>query len=194
MNIAVLTIIITIAVVSALIGSRASKTKKTEPFSADKAEWYYEQEMQNYLKTTGKSDQDLNDVDNNLIWEYSCNHCAMFFTWAIMKGYCGDIHLKDEPEAVEAVKKREMTGTVFFIKYCDCKLGREDFSDKILPFVDAYYSRYLDDYCGIVQKQPNKKPLGLSFSWEDYKVIEKALDKAYRHWKFWEKPVVKIGS
>lgn len=69
MNIAVLTIIITIAVVSALIGSRASKTKKTEPFSADKAEWYYEQEMQNYLKTTGKSDQDLNDVDNNLIWE-----------------------------------------------------------------------------------------------------------------------------
>ena len=25
---------------------------------------------------------------------------------------------------------------------------------------------------------------------EDYEVIEKALDKAYRHWKFWEKPVI----
>ena len=194
MDIAVVTSIIAIAVVSALIGSQASKTKKTEPFLADKAEWYYEQERQNYLKTTGKSDKDLNDVDNHILWEYSCNHCAMFLTWAIMIDCCGDIHLKDEPEAVVAVKKREMTGTAYFIKYCDCKLSREDFSDKILPFVDAYYSRYLNDYCGIVQKKLNKNPWGLPFSWEDYEVIEKALDKAYRHWKFWEKPVVKIGS
>ena len=195
MNLAVLTSIITIAVVSALIGSQAPKTKKAKPFSADKAEWCYEQEMQNYLKATGKSEKDLNDVDRNLIWEFSCNHSAMFLTWAIMRGFCGDIHLKDEPEAVEAVKKREMTGTAFFIKYCDCKLWREDFSDKILPFIDSYYySRYLDDYCRIIQKKLNKNQWGLSFSWEDYEVIEKALDKAYRHWKFWEKPVVKIGS
>ena len=195
MNLVLLASIITIAVVSALIGSQASKTKKAEPFSADKAEWYYEDEKQCYLQATGKNDKDLTVADRNLIWEYSCNHCAMFLTWVIIKGYCGDIHLKEEPEAVEALKKREMTGTAFFIKYCDCKLWREDFSDKILPFVDAYYySRYPDDYEKIVMKKLKKDSWGLSFSWEDYDVIEKALDKAYRHWKFWEKPVVKIGS
>ncbi len=178
-----------VAAIVALIGSQTSKTKKakpvsadkkTEPLSIDKAEWYYEQEMLNYLKATEKSDKDLSDADRDLIWQFSCNHCAMFLTWAIMKGYCGDIHLKEEPEAVEAVKKREMTGTAFFIKYCDCALWRDDFSDKILYFVDAYYTRYLDDYRRIVQKELDKNPWGLSFSWEDYDVIEKALDKAYR--------------
>jgi len=188
MNLTVLTSIIAISVVASLFGSQVSKTKKMEPFTADKAVWYYEQEMQNYLKTTGKSEKDLNDEDRNRIWEYSCNHCAMFLTWAIMKGFCGEVHLNDEPEAVEAVKKKEMTGTAFFIKYCDCKLWREDFSDKILPFVDAYYySKYLNDYNRIVKKKLKKNPLGLSFSWDDYVVIEKALDKAYRKWKLRKK-------
>jgi len=195
MGIVIIASIIVSSVVAALIGSQASRTKKLEPFSADKAEWYYEDEKQCYLKATGKNDKDLNDVDGNLIWAYSCNHCAMFLTWAIMRGYCGDIHLKEWPEAVEALKEREMTGNAFFIKYCDCKLCREDFSDKILPFVDAYYySSYLDDYEKIVMKKLKKDSWGLTFSWEDYDVIEKALDKAYRRWKFWEKPVVKIGS
>ena len=54
-----------------------------------------------------------------------------------------------------------------------------DFSDKILPFVDAYYySKYLNDYNRIVKKKLKKNPLGLSFSWDDYVVIEKALDNA----------------
>ena len=194
-----LPVIISIAVISicsVLIGSQVpSAPKKTEPFRADKAEWYYDEELKYYLDISGKSEKELTDADREIIWDYSCNHCAMFLTWAIMRGYCGDIHLKDEPGAVESVKKREMTGTVFFIKYCDCTLWREDFSDNILPFVDAYYySRYLDEYSRVVQQKLNKGPWGISFSWEDYEVIEKILDKAYRHWKFLEKPVIVIGK
>jgi len=196
MDLPVILGIIVISVCSVLIGSQVSSAPKNpEPFTGDKAEWYFEEEMKHYLAAAGKSEKELTDADREMIWNYSCNHCVMFLTWAIMKGYCGQVHLKEEPEAVDAVKKREMTGTAFFIKYCDCKLWREDFSDKILPFVDAYYySRYLDEYSRVVQQKLNKGPWGIAFSWEDYEVIEKALNKAYRHWKFWEKPVLVIGK
>lgn len=40
MNLTVLTSIIAISVVASLFGSQVSKTKKMEPFTADKAVWY----------------------------------------------------------------------------------------------------------------------------------------------------------
>lgn len=83
-----------------------------------------------------------------------------------------------------------VSGTDFFIKYCDCKLSREDFSETILPFVDAYYeSKYLDEYTEATWNKLQKEPLTFSFSWESFEVYAKMLDRAHRHWKFWEKPV-----
>ena len=179
------TIVIAVAIV---LFSSLSCGKKTEPFTSDKAEWQYESAMHLYCNEIGKQPEGLEESDTDIIWENACNHCSMFLTWAILRGFCGDVHLTDEPEAVEKVKRKEMTGTEFFIKYCDCKLWREDFAESILPFVDAYYEdKYLEAYTKTAMNELNKEPLTFSFSWEDYDVFEKVLDKAYRHWKFWDR-------
>ena len=151
--------------------------------------------MEYYCNETGKTREELTQEDADIIWERACNHLSMFLAWAIIKGHCGKVHLEEEPEAVRQLINREISGTDFFIKYCDCKLWREDFSETILPFVDAYYeSRYLNDYVSVTRNKLHKEPLTSSFSWDSYEVYEKMIDRAYRHWKFWKKPVIVIGK
>ena len=193
MNIIVLSSIVIaggVAVIVALSGS-SQYNKSSQPFKADKAEWQYETAMEYYCIETGKTREELTQEDADIISERACNHLSMFLTWAIIKGHCGKVHLEEEPEAVRQLINREISGTDFFIKYCDCKLWREDFSETILPFVDAYYeSRYLNDYVSVTRNKLHKEPLTSSFSWDSYEVYEKMIDRAYRHWKFWEKPVI----
>lgn len=197
MNIIVLSSIIIaggVAVIVALSGSSRYNTK-SQPFKADKAEWQYETAMNYYCNETGKTCEEITQQDADIIWERACNHMSMFLTWAIIKGHCGKVHLDEEPEAVRQFINREISGTDFFIKYCDCKLWREDFSESILPFVDAYYeSGYLNDYASVTRNKLQKELLTSSFSWDSYEVYEKMIDHAYKHWKFWEKPLIVIGK
>ncbi len=192
MSIIILSSIVIAVVVAAIVAlSGASQcNKRSQPFELDKAEWQYDTAMNYYCKETGKTPDDLTQEDTDIIWERACNHLSVFLTWATMKGYCGKVHLDEEPEAVRLLVDRKITGTDFFIKYCDCKLLREDFSETILPFVDAYYeSKYLDEYTEATWNKLQKEPLTFSFSWESFEVYAKMLDRAHRHWKFWEKPV-----
>ena len=197
MNIIVLSSIIIaggVAVIVALSGSSRYNTK-SQPFKADKAEWQYETAMNYYCNETGKTCEEITQQDADIIWERACNHMSMFLTWAIIKGHCGKVHLDEEPEAVRQLINREISGTDFFINNCDCKLWREDFSESILPFVDAYYeSGYLNDYASVTRNKLQKEPLTSSFSWDSYEVYEKMIDHAYKHWKFWEKPLIVIGK
>ena len=187
--IVILSILVAIGIYREFIKPKMTEPKKTEPFSSDKAEWYYDSAMQVYCEANGKDPESLSQEDDYAIWSNAGNHCAMILTWAIMRGYNGTIISKDEIVAVEKIKKREMTGIDFFIKYCDCTLYTENFADAILPFIDAYYDKYLEDYADVTTKQLNKVLYSFPFSWADYDVYAKALDKAYRRWKFWAKPI-----
>ena len=197
MNIIVLSSIVIaggVAVIVALSGS-SQYNKSSQPFKADKAEWQYETAMEYYCIETGKMREELTQEDADIICERACNHLSMFLTWAIIKGHCGKVHLEEEPDAVRQLINMEISGTDFFIKYCDCKLWREDLSETILPFVDAYYeSRYLNDYVSVTRNKLHKEPLTSSFSWDSYEVYEKMINRAYKHWKFWENPVIVIGK
>lgn len=168
--------------------SRPAKNRKPEPFRRDKAEWQYDAALRVYCDCMGKLPEELEESDIAVIWDNACNHCSVFLTWAIMRGFCGEVHLADEPDAVEKVRRREMTGTEFFITYCDYRLWREDFAESILPFVDDYYfARYLDTYSKTSREKLKKYPLTFGFSWEEYDVFEAVLDKDYRQWKFWKR-------
>jgi hypothetical protein len=78
-----------------------------------------------YCEATGKLPEELEESDTDIIWNNACNHCSMFLTWAIMRGYCGESHLSDEPEAVEKVKEREMTGTEFLSSIAIASYGEK---------------------------------------------------------------------
>ena len=61
---------------------------------ADKAEWQYESALSLYCEATGKQPEELEESDTDIIWNNACNHCSMFLTWAIMRGFCGLTNLR----------------------------------------------------------------------------------------------------
>lgn len=76
-------------------------------------------------------------------------HIALFLKWCFIKGWAGDLHIEEEPEAVEAVIVGELSGTDFFFKYCDGKLTDEDLDEAGNAFASRYYGDeglYLEDY------------------------------------------------
>ena len=79
--------------------------RKINTFIADDPEYQIDKAIGNWMKKTGKSLDEEADDDFSIFWNYASNHCAMFLTWAIMHDYCGDLHLSEEPESVEKVKK-----------------------------------------------------------------------------------------
>ena len=115
MNIIVLSSIIIAGGVAAIVALSGSSqyNKSGQPFTADKAEWQFENAMNYYCKETGKTREDLTQEDTDIIWKRACNHMSMFLTWAIIRGHCGKVHLDEEPEAVQQLINREISGTDF---------------------------------------------------------------------------------
>jgi hypothetical protein len=66
-----------------------------------------------------------------------------------MKGWAGELHTEEEPEAVAALIQGTMSGTDFLFKYCDGKLTNEDLNDDGNAIAEQYYGdkgHYLNDY------------------------------------------------
>jgi len=81
--------------------------------------------------------------------EYGATHIALFMKWCFMKGWAGQFHLEEEPEAVKAVVDGSLSATEFLIKYCDEKFTDEDLNEDGNAFASQYYGEnglYLGDY------------------------------------------------
>ncbi len=88
--------------------------------------------------------------------EYGGTHIALFLKWCFIKGWAGQLHLDEEPEAVAAVVAGTMPATEFFFKYCDGKLVDDMLSDAGNAFAERYYGDdglYLTDYAGAFERQ-----------------------------------------
>lgn len=145
----------------------------------DKAEWQYDTAMKIYCENTGKKPEELTEDDQEIIWEYSGNHIALFITWLIKHDYMGEIHHEEKSEEaeLEAVKNQEKTGMDILRKYCDMRFTQEDVSDNALFFVQDYYeNKYMNDYSDMMGES---KILSTGFSWDDYLKIEPVIDEAF---------------
>lgn len=81
--------------------------------------------------------------------EYGRTHIALFLKWCFVKGWAGELHTGEEPEAVSAVVDGALSATEFFFKYCDGKFTDEDLSEAGNAFAKQYYGDdglYLYDY------------------------------------------------
>lgn len=74
--------------------------------------------------------------------EYGGTHIGVFLRWCFMKGWAGELHTKEEYDAVQAVVRGEMSGTDFLFKYCDGKLTDEDLNDDGNKFASSYYDSF----------------------------------------------------
>ena len=81
--------------------------------------------------------------------EHGGTHIALFLKWCFVRGWAGDLHLEEEPDATRRVIAGELSATDFLFKYCDGKFTDEDISEFGQKFVEQYYGDeglYLKDY------------------------------------------------
>lgn len=158
-------------------------------FDSDQAEYQWDTALEKYCEEFNRSPEELTDEDEKIVWEYAGNHLAFFLTWIIQNDFIGELHeeLGDEDD-IEAVKREELRGIDFLMNNCDNMMTREDFSDEILDFVDAYYEEnYMSDYSDFMEDKLDKPVLGTAFSWEDYNAFKPVLDNAYKSYQNYKK-------
>lgn len=118
-------------------------------------------------------------------------HIGFFLTWAFERGMAGEIYLEDEPEAIEKLVKREITGVDFLVKYCDRKLWDDDFNEDGAAFALDYYqnddsefaksfAHYLSDYNQVFAEY---KDYYVPNDWAHYERIKPILDERFAQWQ-----------
>lgn len=81
--------------------------------------------------------------------EHAGTHIALFLKWCFSRGWAGELHTEEEPEAVTHVVDGRSSATEFFFKFCDGKFTDEDLNDEGNSFASKYYGDnglYLEDY------------------------------------------------
>lgn len=84
-------------------------------------------------------------------------------------------------EECAMVRNGQLTGTEFFMRYCDGKLWDGDIREDILPFVNEYFNgAYLDDYCDCCIDETEKPIYEVISGKADYEKLREKIDAAYR--------------
>jgi len=152
----------------------------------DKMEWHYAED--NYPT-------DLPD-------ENSGTHIGLYLAWAFSQGLVGEIHLEEPTDALEKLKRREITGLDFLINQCDEKFWDEDLNEEGAAFTLAYYQpedsafskqfgEYMQDYCDVFNtwaaSQGFEYPsiYHVENTWQNFDRLKPILDKRLQQWRRW---------
>lgn len=142
----------------------------------DRMDYLYDKALRTYCELEKKEAAGLSEGDCLEVSRRACAHIGFFFTWLVRRHMLGDLHRE---ESLEAVRLGEMSGTDFFLRYCDGKFREEDVAPAARPFVADYYGEglYWRDYVDWVLHELCDIPLEFSESYEDYLRLEPVLDR-----------------
>lgn len=140
----------------------------------DKAEFHYDDVLQD-LRARGRDV--LAEGNEAVAWRLAGNHIGIFVRWLAERDLLGEPHDGDDPD-VGAMKRGIMSGAEYLLKHCDGALTGEDVSDEAFPFVDAYYTRYLESLPGIALGL-GRDTLYFSTMEQDYRVVKAIIDSEY---------------
>jgi hypothetical protein len=137
----------------------------------DRADWHYG-----------------SDFPKDLAPESGGTHIGMFVAWAILRGLEGELHREESPEALEQVRRREMTGRDFLMTECDEKFWEEDLNEEGNAFARAYYDTqggsglYLADYeCTLGNGLPST--YHVEDTWAAFDQLCPVIDRRFAEWK-----------
>lgn len=85
---------------------------------------------------------------------YGGTHIALLLRWCFLKDWAGALHLAENSDDVEQVKRGELPATDFLFKCCDGKFTDEDLNADGNAFIESYYGpqgKYLGDYARTFQ-------------------------------------------
>lgn len=125
--------------------------------------------------------ENLDECEENVIWEYAGNHIAFFLVWLIQSGFYNQESFDEEE--INQLKDEKINGMDFLINSCDGKLLKSFMDKRILGFVDEYYeNQYFNDYCIFIERDIKGIVLGTRFSWEIYHKFKPIIDNAYKEY------------
>lgn len=162
----------------------------------------YEPAMEQYCKQTGKSETELTDADDKLIWEYAYAGISYLLAWIAEHNFY-QAQESDWPllgELIGKIKTREIPPTDY-ISENDGTLYEGNIKESAIGFVKEYMnnSDYVDghevakpgDIIGayypeleaFVKEHLKAEMYGFPFRWEDYDIFKTNIDKAYKKYK-----------
>ena len=151
-----------------------------------KVEWVWDSACEVYCKRNNKEPEELSEDENDEIYDLAGNDVALLLTWIVLHDFfVADTDLTKE--YVNDLKNRKCTGIDFLNSVCDYKLGRNDFSEKIIGFIDDYFDHdgphtcgnFAADYEAFITKDRKQELYTVPFSWEEYEGFAAYIDKAY---------------
>ena len=148
----------------------------------DKADWYFENALTNYLHSYSLQKEELTQKDYREIYRWATNHIGFFLTWLIQHD-AKEMLSPDEEMVFQSVKNGQTLGVDYLLDWCDGKLGTMDITKDFQAFVNDYYEhQYMDDYSKFVVNDLYDLPLEFLGDWEDYHLFAPVIDQAYAHY------------
>ena len=91
----------------------------------DKADWYVEDTLANYLHSYQLQNEELTQDDYREIRRWAANHIGFFVTWLIQHD-AKEMTTHDEETSLQSVKDEQILGVDYLLDWCDGKLGTMD--------------------------------------------------------------------
>ncbi len=104
----------------------------------------------------------------------------------------GDIHTKDFPDGLAALRNRDITPGAFLIQHCDEKFTDEDLNATGNAFANDYYEQesggYLTDYESIFMRSTlfrrrMKSLYHVPDTWNNFYKLSPTLEKRFFAWR-----------
>jgi hypothetical protein len=138
-------------------------------------------------------------AEKNLPLENGGTHIGFFLAWVLLNRMESDSLVEVAGEAIEKVRKREMTGREFLFEYCDEKLMANDLGPTANNFAEAYYDRYLEEIDSTLGSS-DKSVYEIEDTWTNYDVMAAVISKRFEEfqaggvtvavrpwWQFWKR-------
>jgi len=125
------------------------------------------------------------DFPKDLASEKGATHMAMFVSWCLLNNLAGSIHTEEFPEALGALKTRELSPTNWFIQNCDEKFTDEDLDVIGNKFAAYYYESedgfFYEDYESAAGEGA-KTLYHIEDSWITFDKLAPVLSKRFDEW------------
>ncbi len=120
--------------------------------------------------------------------EAGATHIGMYLTWALLAGLSGSYHIRDVPEGLQRLRRREITPGGFFLKYCDGKFADEDLNEEGNEFTEFYYSMAKEDPLFLVDYSRTlvaglKSEYHVPDTWENFDKLKPVIDRRFKQWR-----------
>ena len=169
-------------------------------FSRYKAKWTWDDAAKEYCEIHNTTLEELTEQENDIIYDYACGYIAYLLAWMIKHDFCSEEFWQEHSAVeIEKIKQEQASPVAFVSAEMDCVVGREDFTEDIVPFLDSYYEGamlgelrdkrprterticYDNDYYAVI-RNPEHYFYCINFSWDIYHRLEERLDQRYRYY------------